>query len=133
MVTLTTVHRAKGNESVEVFAIGLDALFPLRSSRSGRNKIFTAFTRTKAWLKVSGVGSRVDGFFDEIQKSIQNSPSLKFVVPDTEKIKRDHDRKPQQILKIQEAYGELLEQGYTKEQIQLEFGLDFKDAGLYDE
>jgi superfamily I DNA and RNA helicase len=133
MVTLTTVHRAKGNESVEVFAIGLDALFPLRQTRSGRNKIFTAFTRTKAWLKVSGIGSRVDGFFSEIEQSLKNSPSLKFKVPDTEKIKRDHDKKPQQIIQIQEAYGELLAQGYTKEQIQFELGLATKEAGSYGE
>lgn len=133
MVTFTTVHRAKGNESVEVFAIGLDALFPLRQTRSGRNKIFTAFTRTKAWLKVSGIGSRVDGFFSEIELSLKNSPSLKFKVPDTEKIKRDHDKKPQQILQIQEAYGELLAQGYTKEQIQFELGLDINEAGSYGE
>lgn len=128
MVTFTTVHRAKGNESIEVYAIGLDALFPIRNTRSGRNKIFTAFTRTKAWLKVSGIGSRVEGFFSEIKQSIANSPSLRFTVPDTEKIKRDHDEKPQQILKIQEAYSELIEQGYTKEQLQIEFGFDFKGA-----
>jgi len=133
MVTFTTVHRAKGNESVEVFAIGLDALFPLRNTRSGRNKIFTAFTRTKAWLKVSGIGSRVDGFFNEIIQSLTNSPSLKFIVPDTEKIKRDHDKKPREILEIQEAYHKLIDQGYTKEQLQLEFGLDLIEAGSQNE
>ena len=123
MVTLSTVHRAKGNEAAEVFTAGIDALFNKRNTRSGRNKIFTAFTRTKAWLKVSGISSRVDGFFAEIEESISKSPSLNFVVPDTEKIQRDHNAKPQEILKLQELVGSLMEQGYSEEQIQMELSL----------
>ncbi|MBE8555183.1 DEAD/DEAH box helicase [Vibrio cyclitrophicus] len=123
MVTLSTVHRAKGNEAAEVFTAGIDALFNKRNTRSGRNKIFTAFTRTKAWLKVSGISSRVDGFFAEIEESISKSPSLNFVVPDTEKIQRDHNAKPQEILKLQELVGTLMEQGYSEEQIQMELSL----------
>ncbi|MEZ8674490.1 DEAD/DEAH box helicase [Vibrio cyclitrophicus] len=123
MVTLSTVHRAKGNEAAEVYTIGIDAIFNKRHSRSGRNKIFTAFTRTKAWLKVSGIGSRVDGFFEEIKESLKNSPSLDFIVPEAEMIQRDHDDKPQELLKLQELYGSLMEQGYTEEQIQMELKL----------
>ncbi|MBY8225054.1 ATP-binding domain-containing protein [Vibrio fluvialis] len=128
MVTLSTVHRAKGNEAAEVFSIGIDALFNKRNLRSGRNKIFTAFTRTKAWLKVSGIGSRVDGFFSEIDESLKNSPSLNFIVPNAEMIRRDHDDKPQEILKLQELYGALLEKGYTEEQIQIELKFNNSDS-----
>lgn len=126
MVTLSTVHRAKGNEAAVVFCAGIDALYFHRNTRSGRNKIFTAFTRTKAWLKVSGIGEYANYFFREIDQSIQNSPSLIFTVPDKneiETIQRDLNDKPQELRKLQLLYGELLTKGYTEEQIQMELEL----------
>ena len=44
--TLSTVYRAKGNEAAVVAVLGCDAV-PL-DTRTGRNRLFTAFTRTKA-------------------------------------------------------------------------------------
>ncbi|RXE47296.1 DEAD/DEAH box helicase [Chromohalobacter israelensis] len=126
MVTLSTVHRAKGNEAAEVFAAGIDAIYAEKEKRSGRNKLFTAFTRTKAWLKVSGMGKEARFFFSEIQKSIENSPSLIFRVPDTheiETIQRDLADKPQEMVKLQDLFSQLLEQGYSSEQIQMELSL----------
>ena len=73
-ITLTTVYRAKGNEAAVVFAAGIDALFPLRRSRLGRNRLFTAFTRAKGWLRVSGTGPGADPFLREIEQAIQNVP-----------------------------------------------------------
>lgn len=126
MVTLSTVHRAKGNEAAMVFAIGIDGLFVERELRSGRNKIFTAFTRTKAWLRVTGIGERAEAFFDEIDKSISKSPFLDFEVPNTkeiETIQRDLSSKPQEMIKLNEIVENLIEKGYTKEDIQLELKL----------
>ena len=54
--TLTTVYRAKGNEAAVVAVLGCDAV-PL-STRSGRNRLFTAFTRTKGWLRITGMRPR---------------------------------------------------------------------------
>nr|WP_283105007.1 ATP-binding domain-containing protein [Shewanella dokdonensis] len=126
MVTLSTVHRAKGNEAAVVFCAGIDALYFQRNIRSGRNKIFTAFTRTKAWLKVSGVGNAAQFFFDEIETSLHNSPSLIFNVPDKkeiETIQRDLNSKPQELRKLQKLYNDLLEKGFTEEEIQMELDL----------
>jgi len=123
MITLSTVHRAKGNESSEVFAIGIDAIYQSRNIRSGRNKIFTAFTRTKAWLNISGIGEAAQFFINEVNKSIKNSPSLIFPVPDAEEIEtiqRDLSNKPHEIAQLHKLYSQLLEQGYTEEQIQME-------------
>ncbi|MER8608267.1 ATP-binding domain-containing protein, partial [Mesorhizobium sp. M1233] len=69
-VTLSTVYRAKGNEAAVVFAAGVDAV--TIASRSGRNKLFTAFTRTKAWLRVSGVGANASVVCKEIQTALAN-------------------------------------------------------------
>lgn len=126
MITLSTVHRAKGNEAAMVFAIGIDGLYKERELRSGRNKIFTAFTRTKAWLRVTGIGVRARTFFNEIDQSIEESPFLSFEVPSTqeiETIQRDLSSKPQEMIKLNEMVEDLIEKGYSKEDIQLELKL----------
>lgn len=91
-VTLSTVYRAKGNEAAAVFAIGVDALLPMRRSRVGRNRLFTALTRAKAWLWVSGLREGARFFAEEIQKALANSPRLQFQYPDpktVETLQRD--------------------------------------------
>lgn len=79
-VTLSTVYRAKGNEAALVFAVGVDAIRP--ETRSGRNKLFTAFTRTKAWLRVSGIGGRANIILNELRDAKSKSPELNFTMPD---------------------------------------------------
>ncbi len=51
-VTLSAAFKAKGNETAAVFVTGVHGVPNL--ARSGRNTLFAAFTRTKAWLRVSG-------------------------------------------------------------------------------
>ncbi|MEE4692107.1 ATP-binding domain-containing protein [Pseudomonas alliivorans] len=128
MVTLSTVHRAKGNEAPLVFAAGIDAIYQYKNHRSGRNKLFTAFTRTKAWLRVSGWGDKANYFFREIEESLLNAPSLVFEVPNIEEIEtiqRDLDSKSSEIYKLHQMVGELRDQGFSEEEIQLELNLAF--------
>ncbi len=79
-ITLSTVYRAKGNEAAVVFALGVDAI-PLKV-RSGRNRLFTAFTRTKAWLRVSGIGQPAKEVCTEIEAALNHLPRLEFTMPD---------------------------------------------------
>jgi superfamily I DNA and RNA helicase len=83
-VTLSTVYRAKGNEGAVVFAIGLDAIDG--RSRDGRNKLFTAFTRSKAWLRVSGIGEAGQRIINELAEALQLTPRIQFVMPDIREI-----------------------------------------------
>ncbi|MDE0621438.1 MAG: ATP-binding domain-containing protein [Bryobacterales bacterium] len=85
-ITLTTVYRAKGNEAAVVFAAGIDALLPRRRSRLGRNRLFTALTRAKGWLRVSGIRPDADTFLREIEQAMQNVPELLFTYPDPEEV-----------------------------------------------
>ena len=104
-VTLSTVHRAKGNEAAAVIATGIDALYPLRKGRTGRNRIFTAFTRTKAWLRVCGVGDQAAYFLKEVQTAIQKSPRLEFDFPDLAQVsllQRDMSKREAKLLKLRE-------------------------------
>ncbi len=124
MVTLSTVHKAKGNEAAMVFAAGLDALYSQRNTIRGRNKLFTAFTRTKAWLRVSGTGENINVFFDEIKKSLDNSPDLKFTIQEIRTIQRDLDTNPQEMKEFQQMILDLKKKGYSKEQLKMLFEKD---------
>ena len=65
-VTLTSVYKAKGNEAAMVFVIGCDVFDDGKNSRTMRNKVFTAFTRAKVWLRISGVGLKEKELYREI-------------------------------------------------------------------
>jgi len=107
LVTLSTVHRAKGNEAAAVFAIGMDALYPLKGTRMGRNRIFTAFTRTKAWLRVSGVGEYADFFLKELEEALEKCPRLEFTFPDLKQVdlvQRDISQRESKLIKLREKY-----------------------------
>jgi len=105
-VTLTTVYRAKGNETAVVFAIGVDAIYPNRKQQQARNKLFTAFTRAKGWLRVSGIGTGADKFKQEIDKAIALMPRMQFVQPDPSQImtlQRDLSDKESKLRRLQET------------------------------
>ncbi|MGO9632996.1 MAG: DEAD/DEAH box helicase [Steroidobacteraceae bacterium] len=79
-VTLSTIHKAKGNEAYQVFIVGIDALFRPITVRN-RNMVFTAMTRAKAWLHVSGVGQFAQVFKRELDEAIRHLPNLEFRYP----------------------------------------------------
>jgi len=118
-VTLSTVYRAKGNEAAAVFVLGVDAV-SLRT-RSGRNKLFTAFTRSKAWLRVSGIGPVAEAIQNEINVAHLNFPFLRFTMPDlhaVELIQRDLSERTIKANKIRGEYlARLREEGFSEEEI----------------
>lgn len=118
-VTLSTVHRAKGNEAPLVFAIGVDAITPELNSRRGRNKLFTAFTRTKCWLRVSGFASNSNAIFTEIFNAGSKSPQLIFDwpnLPEVDMLQRDISNREVHAKKIQRDYlKRMAELGYSED------------------
>jgi len=123
-ITMSTIHRAKGNEAPAVLVIGIDSLFFTEGSHYSRNRIFTAFTRAKAWLRVSGIGSNAELFFNELQKSLSKSPQLEFVQPDPkyiETLQRDLSEKSQKLKELQRNYREQLELLGVSEEEKSEF------------
>jgi superfamily I DNA and RNA helicase len=85
-VTLTTVHKAKGNEGFVVYVVGADAPFA-SPNRSNRNKIFTAMTRAKGWVRVSGLGDSAKELCRELEKAKKNCPRLCFRYPSDKTLK----------------------------------------------
>lgn len=80
-VTLSTVHKAKGNEAFSVYVVGVDALFSTTAEVRERNMLFTAMTRTKGWLTVSGTGVAAQECQKEISEALKNYPFLRFPYP----------------------------------------------------
>jgi len=85
-ITLSTVYRAKGNEAAVVYVIGVDTVASEKDSRIVRNKLFTAFTRTKAWLVITGANENSNVLFQEIQKALTNMPNIEFIYPNIEQM-----------------------------------------------
>lgn len=109
-VTLTTVYRAKGNEAAVVAVLGCDAV-PL-TTRTGRNRLFTAFTRTKGWLRVTGQGRRFTYLHNEIERALGCAPELRFVMPDPaeiETIQRDLEERDARLLRAREEMNKVKE------------------------
>ncbi|AWV44577.1 hypothetical protein CD201_08320 [Hafnia alvei] len=89
-VTLSTVHKAKGNEAYSVYFIGVDYLSHGLDVRN-RNLIFTGMTRTKAWLHLTGVGnsvSAINTLFSELKSAIEKLPKIKFNYPTIQEAER---------------------------------------------
>jgi superfamily I DNA and RNA helicase len=121
-VSLSTVYRAKGNEAAVVFAVGVDGI--QTRTRGGRNKVFTAFTRTKAWLRVSGVGRAAERFGEELATASGNAPDMRFEMPDLariETIQRGFSKKQAAARAARDKYIKSLRAaGLTDEEIEEE-------------
>lgn len=87
LVTLSTVFRAKGNEAPLVYIACFDALDDFIAPIESRNKAFTSISRSKAFVRISGVGKPMSKFKDEIDCILKDLPRFKFEFPDMEVIK----------------------------------------------
>jgi len=90
-ITFTSVFKAKGNESALVYVIGCDVFSSHKDDIIMRNKIFTCFTRSKAWLKITGIGVDFSCLEDEINKTMEKYPNLEFKYPNKLDVK-SHQR-----------------------------------------
>lgn len=127
-VTLSTVYRAKGNEAAAVVAVGVDAV--ATKTRGGRNRLFTAFTRSKAWLRVSGVGEPASRIFREVDRALTLAPEIRFTMPnlrEIDTIQRGLSRKQAKAKAAREEFfRKLRAAGYSDEEIEEEIALGLK-------
>lgn len=95
-ITFTGIYRAKGNEAGMVYVIHADDCYG-RSNESNasiainRNRLFTAITRSKAWVRVVGIGEDMRNLIDEFEQVKSHKYALSFVYPteeQKEKIKK---------------------------------------------
>lgn len=90
-VTLSTVYKAKGNEAFIVYVMGCESIYDYVDFLEARNRAFTAFTRSKGWLVITGVGQNMEKVMDELKKimhDIKTEQKMDFIFPDQEHIAR---------------------------------------------
>ncbi len=86
-VTFTGIFRAKGNEGAMVYVINAqDCYTALLGSdiATGRSRLFTAITRSKCWVRVFGVGARMDKLTQEFEETKKRDFKLQFIYPTPE-------------------------------------------------
>ena len=81
-ITCTGVHRAKGNEAAMVYVINAQECHSNAANLARvRNRLFTAMTRSKAWLRVTGVGDSMKQLIDEYDAVKEARFELQFQYP----------------------------------------------------
>lgn len=80
-VTFTSIYRAKGNEAAMVYVMNAEYCNTQYELSKKRNILFTAMTRSKAWLRVCGVGQHFDGIVHEFNQVKDKGFSLQFTYP----------------------------------------------------
>jgi superfamily I DNA and RNA helicase len=87
-VAISGIYRAKGNEAAMVYILDADyALQPYITIRA-RNVLFTAITRSRAWVRICGCGAQMQILIDELEKVRAHEYRLQFKVPTDQELKR---------------------------------------------
>lgn len=112
-VTITSVFRAKGNEASLVYVYGFEDVGKPGDIVRRHNKAFTAMTRTKGWLVLTGIGSVAQELFREIEAILEEIGRVNFIVPDVNKIQRnletyENQRRRKRTQKAQKSLTQLL-------------------------
>lgn len=113
-ITLSGVPRAKGNEAAMVYVVNSQAGIAGTYNVAGvRNRLFAAITRSKAWVRVAGVGPDMKELKSEYEKLVENDFELRFRYPTSSEraeIRTIHrDVSPQQQAKRNRTNSDLKE------------------------
>ena len=90
-VTFTGVFRAKGNEGAMVYVINAQdcySTFLPSELATARNRLFTAITRSKAWVRVLGIGPNMGKLQEEFERIKSRDFRLEFIYPNEEQRKK---------------------------------------------
>jgi len=88
-ITFTGIYRAKGNEAGMVYVINAQDCYSTgHNLASFRNRLFTAITRSKAWVRVIGYGPRMTEIEREFQELKNHDFKLDFIYPTQPQLER---------------------------------------------
>lgn len=91
LVTLSTVFKAKGNETPVVYIFNFENAEDKKGVIQSRNMAFASITRTKGWCTITGTGPVMKELELELNTIISQYPEVTFTVPDMTQIKRNLD------------------------------------------
>lgn len=87
-IAITGIYRAKGNEAPMVYVVNSQYGVPGPELIKRRNTLFTAITRSKAWVRICGYGSLMEELKTEIDRIVKRNYQLEFEVPSQEELTR---------------------------------------------
>jgi superfamily I DNA and RNA helicase len=115
-VAMAHIFRAKGNEAPMVYVLDAQWAMEQFGGVTRRNTLFTAMTRSRAWVRVSGWGPGMQELTSEIQRVREADYHLQFTIPNAatlEKIRRLHrdrtDAEVASIDKVQQGLQQMLD------------------------
>jgi len=80
-VAIAHIFRAKGNEAPMVYAVDSQYSATDFNAVTRRNTLFTAITRSRAWVRITGWGDRMQMIQDEAGAVSQRGYKLEFTIP----------------------------------------------------
>ncbi len=80
-IAIAHIFRSKGNESPMVYILNSQHCVKGRGLTTLRNILFTAITRSKAWVRICGWGTEMNELQAEIESIKNNDYKLKFPIP----------------------------------------------------
>ena len=106
-VAIAHIYRAKGNEAPMVYAIDCQKAASGFNAVTRRSTLFTAITRSRAWVRITGWGDSMAPIAAEVQAVIDNQYRLKFEIPTAEQLVElrhiHRDRPPEHEASIRKA------------------------------
>jgi superfamily I DNA and RNA helicase len=81
-VTLSTVFRAKGHEASVVYILSFETLYDYVNVIDTRNRAALALFCSRAWVRITGIGERMQQAQQEIAQILNDQPYMTFVFPD---------------------------------------------------
>jgi superfamily I DNA and RNA helicase len=87
-VTLSSFDTMKGNEAYIIYILGFDSLYDYVREIDNRNAAFLSFTRSKAWVRITGTGEAMEMAGSEINKILADLPRFRFTILDIKKIRQ---------------------------------------------
>ena len=91
-VTISRIHRAKGNEANMVYVVGVDKIAENESDPNLRNQLFVALTRSRGWACMSGIGDH--SFYGEINQVIKSGDTFTFTFQRPPKVNTGEETEP---------------------------------------
>lgn len=85
-IAVTHIYRAKGNEAAMVYVVNSHECFTGLELAKKRNTLFTAITRSRAWVRVCGVGSSSQRLAAEFERIRGDDFRLSFDYPSAAEI-----------------------------------------------
>jgi len=112
-IAISGIHRAKGNEAAMVYVLNSDYAIPGYELLKRRNVLFTAITRTRAWVRLFGCGEGMEVLTKEVGSVKKNHYQLSFDIPDADTLKQlrriHRDRTPEERKKLDKAQASLVD------------------------